>query len=231
MNSPALQLYPSADLMARMVAAEIADLLADAVELEGTALFVGAGGTTPRAIYGYLSAAPICWKRINVTLTDERWAPLNSLDSNARMLGETLLQGAAASAIFSPLPTVAPNAIGGADEAEDVLRNLHRSADIMLLGMGEDGHIASLFPGSSALAEGLDPEGRRLCIAVPAGEPAPPQARISLTLNAIAKARRVVLAITGESKRRTIQRALSGDDLPVRAVIDHTANLSMVWAP
>ncbi len=96
--------------------------------------------------------------------------------------------------------------------------------------MGEDGHIASLFPGNPALAEGL--AGQGLCLAVPAGEPAPPQPRISLTLSALLQTRLLLLLITGEAKRTALGRAADGEPLPVRSVLrQERAPLRILWAP
>lgn len=229
-----LTVVPTRDLMARLVAAEIADRLEDAVERSGRAVFAAAGGLTPAATYQRLATAPITWRKVSVLLTDERVTPGCSSQSNAFMLRETLLQGPAASAWVVPMATDDPTIQRSADRVERAVRGLGRGVDVMLLGMGEDGHVASLFPGEPGTTDGLDPLGQRRCIAVPARAPAPAQSRISLTLKAIGEAGRVLLVVTGMAKRRTLDRALEGEvgaDLPVRAVMRHVANLGIMWAP
>lgn len=220
--------------MARLVAAEIADRLEDAVDQSGGAVFAAAGGLTPAATYQRLAAAPISWRKVSVLLTDELVTPDCWPQSNAFMLGETLLQGPAALARVVPMATDDPTLQQSADRAERAVRGLGRGVDVMVLGMGEDGHVASLYSGEHGLAVGLDPLGQRRCVAVPARAPAPARSRISLTLKAIGEAGRVLLVITGMAKRRTLDRALEGDDgadLPVRAVMRHAANLGIMWAP
>lgn len=229
-----LRVFPTRDLMARLVAAEIADRLEDAVDQSGRAVFAAAGGLTPAATYQRLATAPITWRKVSVLLTDERVTPGCWPQSNAFLLRETLFQGPAASALVVPMATDDPTIQQSADRAERAVRGLGRGIDVMLLGMGEDGHVASLFPGEHGPTDGLDPRGQRRCIAVPARAPAPAQSRISLTLKAISEAGRVLLVINGIAKRRTLERALDGDagaDLPVRAVMRYAANLGIMWTP
>ena len=104
--------------------------------------------------------------------------------------------------------------------------------DAVLLGMGEDGHVASLFPASPILEEGLDPDGARLCLSAPAGEPAPPQARSSLTLAALRRARLIVVLPTGAAKRRTLEEALDGAAFPVLSVLaQDRVPVRVLWSP
>ncbi|MFZ5667897.1 MAG: 6-phosphogluconolactonase [Pseudomonadota bacterium] len=232
--SDALHAISSRDQMARLVAAEVADVLEDAVDRHGDAVLIGAGGRTPLGVYHALARTPISWRSVRVTLTDERWADPRSPDSNERMIRCALLHDAAAAARFLPLKSDAASLEEGADRVDRALQALRRPADVVLLGMGEDGHVASLFPGSPVLAEGLEPEGARHCVAVPAGAPLPVLPRMSLTMSALAGAGRMLLLFTGAAKRRTYERALEGGDpreLPVRAVLRNARRLRVVWAP
>jgi 6-phosphogluconolactonase len=163
-----------------------------------------------------------------VTLTDERWVDAESADSNARLVGESLLQGAAASARFVPLKAAhALNSESAARTASAVLDEL-RPLDAVLLGMGADGHFASLFPGSPALERGLDPAAPAV-IAVPAGTPAPVQPRLSLTLPALADAGLVLLAIRGDEKLEALDSA-EAEGLPIAALM-RAAPVQVYWAP
>ena len=130
------------------------------------------------------------------------------------MLRQTLCRGHAAAAAFAPL--------------EEALIMRFHPFDGVLLGMGEDGHFASLFLGSPVLARGLDLQGDSFVLDVPAGEPAPPQPRYSMTLHALSGAGSVLLLVTGAAKRDTLERARA-DHLPVAAMID-ALQPRILWA-
>jgi 6-phosphogluconolactonase len=195
--------------------------------------FVATGGSTPIATYEALRGEPWrgSWAKVRITLSDERWVPPTSPDSNERMLRRHLLGGPASAATFTPLWGPEPTPQDGAARAEAAIARL-MPFDVVLLGMGDDGHFGSLFPGNPVLAEGLDPNGEKFCIGVPAGAPAPPQPRISLTLRAFLASRQIILLVTGETKRRRIEEARAGADLPVRALLlqEHTP-VRILWAP
>lgn len=233
-NAGRMSVCASRDLMARLLAAELADRIEDAVDQRGEAGFVAAGGRTPVAAYQRLAAMPISWDRVRVTPSDECWTSRCWPDSNELMLRAILMRGPAASAALVPMKSGTETLAQSAGRVDRLLQSLKRPADVVLLGMGEDGRIASLFPGSAALDQALEPGGDRFCVVVPAGPAGPSQPRISLTLRVVASARRVILAITGSAKRQMFERALDGDDaneLPVRAVIRHARSLGVIWAP
>ncbi len=212
-----------------MAAAEaIADWLHAGLSENDRASFVGTGGTSPGPVYDLLATLPLPWEQISVTLSDERWVPPTAPDSNARQLRERLLTGEAAAARFIPLWSDAPTAEDAAEAAEMALEDLF-PADVILLGMGEDGHIASLFPGSPVLEEGLDPFGGSLVIAVPTGDPAPTVERISLTLHALKQSFLTIVLIRGEAKRRIIEER---DGLPIHALFRASdMPVRVIWSP
>jgi 6-phosphogluconolactonase len=216
--------------LAAATADAIADALSDAIAVRGQAVFVATGGRTPGAVYDRLNAAPLDWGKIVVTLSDERWVDVDSRDSNERLIRERLLGLAAAR--FGSLKGDAGTPEAAAQDAAAKLAPLG-APDVVLLGMGEDGHIASLFPMSPALSLGLDPKAPA-CIAVPRGEGRPPpQARISLTASWLAAARLTLLLITGEQKRETIERAMDGSDaheFPVRAILQQAPRVRILWS-
>ncbi|MCF8506109.1 MAG: 6-phosphogluconolactonase [Caulobacter sp.] len=229
MNSrPEIEAWETADEAAMAAAEAIADWLAAGLAENDRASFIGTGGSSPGPVYDLLATLPLPWAQISVTLSDERWVPPTSPDSNERQLRERLLTGEAAAARFIPLWSDAPTADDAAEAAEMALEDLF-PADVILLGMGEDGHIASLFPGSPALEEGLDPFGGSLVIAVPAGEPAPATERISLTLYALKQSFLTVVLIRGEAKRRIIE---DRDDLPIHALFRVSdMPVRVIWSP
>jgi 6-phosphogluconolactonase len=229
-----MTIEPFADeaALAQAAARIIADALRAAIVARGQALFVATGGRTPGGVYDWLSAAELDWSNVVVTLSDERWAPIDSPDRNERLIRERLLKGPAAAGRFMSLIGDASTPRAAAAQADAALRPLG-APDVVLLGMGEDGHIASLFPLSPALSLGLDPKAP-ICISVPPGEQRPPpQARITLTAPWLVKAPDIFLLITGQEKRTVIAQALAGDDareLPVRAILQSSARVRIFWS-
>jgi 6-phosphogluconolactonase len=218
-----IETYPTTAAAAEAAAYGIGRQLADALRIHGRASLVATGGRSPGPVFDRLRQAPgIDWARVVVTLSDERCVAEEHPDSNARAVRERLLTGEAAKAHLLPLwPAPDPAA----------LRAL-APFDAVMLGMGEDGHIASLIPGDPNLAAGLDPASDRLTVSVPAGLGKPPLARISLTLSALLQARAIFLLIAGDAKREVISRALAGADLPVAALVSQLrVPVRVLWSP
>jgi 6-phosphogluconolactonase len=217
-----IETYPNVAAQAETAAYEVARALRDGLRNHGRASLVATGGRSPGPVYDRLRNEGLDWARVVVTLSDERCVPQDDPASNAGLVRRRLLQGEAAKAHLLPLwPAPDPEA----------LRALS-PFDAMLLGMGEDGHIASLLPGDPALAAGLDPASPVLVAPVPEGLGAPPLARVTLTLSALLSTRAVFLLIAGEAKREVIARAQAGEDLPVRALIDQTrVPVRILWCP
>lgn len=227
-SRPEIEVCETAEEAALVAAEAIASWLAAGLDENNRASFVGTGGSSPGPVYDLLSTLPLPWEQISVTLSDERWVPPTSPDSNERQLRERLMVGEAACARFVPLWSDAPTAEDAAEAAEAALADLF-PADVVLLGMGEDGHFASLFPGSSVLEEGLDPFGGSLVIAVPAGDPAPAIERLSLTLYALKQAFLTIVLVRGEAKRRILE---DRDDLPIHALFRATdMPVRVIWSP
>lgn len=194
----------------------------------GHASLVGTGGRSPAPVYDALQDVDLDWGRVTVTLSDDRFVPPASPDSNEALVRDRLLRGHAAAASFLPLYANVPSPEACAEIAEPHLRAL-APFDMLFLGMGEDGHIASLIPGSPVMAQGLDPDGERFVIGVPAGVGSPPVARVSLTLPALLAARTTLVLIRGEVKREIVER---GSGLPVHTLIKQAkAPLRVLWAP
>jgi len=207
--------------MAAAAAQAVAVQLAAGLAARGRASLVATGGRSPGPVYDRLKDADLDWAHVAVTLSDERQVDVDSPNANVRQLRERLFIGPAAAARYLPLT----------DYAEPALRAL-MPFDAVVLGMGEDGHIASLIPGSPVMADAMDPDGRTLVAESPAGFGSPPVARITLTLTALLQSRAIFLLIAGEAKRQVIADALAGADLPVRAILQQDrAPVRVFWTP
>ncbi len=205
--------------------------LNEAVAARGQASLVVSGGSTPRPLFETLAQRPLPWRKITVTLADERWVDTSSKDSNEAMLRATLLQGYAEEARFIPLKNNADTAISGQVVCEKLLRRFAQPFDLIILGMGNDGHTASLFPGTSGSA--LDPDTPDMCVAIQPLDA--PHERMSLTASALLHSRKIVLHIVGQTKWQVFQNAKKSgptDELPVRIILhQHQAPVKVYWCP
>lgn len=216
------------DQLGVQLAEAVAEALRHDLATQERALLVVSGGSTPVPFFHALSAVELPWARVDVTLADERWVAEEDSDSNARLVREHLLQGPAAAATFVPLTSEAATPEQGAGEVAARLRPLAWPASVVILGMGGDGHTASLFPDSQELALALATAEPVVAVRTPSQ----PQPRITLSADRLHQARRHVLHLTGEEKRSVLARALTGDDsreLPIRAFL--ACPLAIYWAP
>lgn len=217
--------YPDREFLYLALSDIIAGQLGDFLRRgEPTSLCVP-GGTSPGPIFDNLSGVALDWEKVAVFLNDERWVPEDSPRSNTRLLRERLLRGRAAGAKLVPL--YAPS-----DQPEPVLDSLiagidpHLPISVLLLGMGEDMHTASLFPGADHLAIALAGDAPTLVAmrAEAAGEP-----RITLSAPVLQGAMNIHVLITGPAKRAALERAqkLPETEAPIRALLD---NATVHWA-
>ena len=233
MSDLRIETFADKDSWADACAGRLAGALGEGLSEQGRAMFAGAGGSTPSPIYRRLAQADLDWSRVAVTLVDERHVPETSPDSNARLMRETLLTDRAAAARFIPLHHAAVTVDRAAAMAAKALQADAPRLDAVLLGMGEDGHICSMFPGSPTLKTLLTTALEPAVFGVPPGRDgmAPPQERISLNIPYLARARRVVLALTGAKKRAVFEAEATGDPAvqPIAALIASGAPLEVLW--
>jgi 6-phosphogluconolactonase len=230
---PIERFFSDAGQMERALADEVAHRLGEAISGRGRATFVAAGGTTPAAFYRELAARPLEWSRVTVVPSDERWVPPTDPEANIRLLREHLLTGPAAAAYALPL----------ADADSPEAASLHADArlrefwppDAAVLGMGTDGHTASLFPGGPECAAALQPDAARLVAVRSAPLQSAASTRLSLTAGALLGSRWTALLLRGSEKLETYRAALSGSDpasMPVRVLWDRvTRPVQIFWAP
>jgi 6-phosphogluconolactonase len=228
-----IETFPDAAAWADACAARLIDALSGALAETGKAVFAGSGGSTPSPIYARMSAASLDWSKVAVTLVDERYVPETSPESNAALIRRTLLTGPAAAARFVPLYRPSVTVDRAAALAAHALAAEGGRLDAVLLGMGEDGHICSMFPDSPTLKALLSPTLRPTVLGVPPGRDgrAPTPERLSINLPYLTGARRVVLAITGVTKRAVLEREAAGDPAtqPIAALLAHKVPLEVVW--
>lgn len=221
------------DELAHELAATIGKTLESACIAGGGGVFITAGGNTPIDTYRKLSRLDLSWEKITVMLTDERWVAPDHPDSNEAMLRRELLCACAARAHLVSLvsgdrtPELAEAVI------EQRLQSLSRPSDIVMAGMGEDGHIASLLPQAAGLTRAMDPCSEKLCLAINSASIAHP--RMTLTAGALLQTRRLILLFFGYRKRGAFERALAGHDVldkPVRILLNQEqVPVDVYWAP
>lgn len=231
--SPAIETFADGSAWADACAARLTDALAASIETGGKAVFAGSGGSTPAPIYRRMAQTNLDWSRVAVTLIDERYVPETSPESNAALLKRTLLTGPAAAARFVPLFHPAVTVDRAAALAAHALAAEGGKLDAVLLGMGEDGHICSMFPDSPTLKTLLSPALRPTVLGVPHGRDgaAPSLERLTINLPYLMTARRVVLALTGAAKRAVFEREAAGDPAvqPIAALIAANVPLDVLW--
>jgi 6-phosphogluconolactonase len=212
--------YDSLDELADAVAGDVGFIVDSAVEARGASLIALPGGTTGPAIFSKLAAQQLQWKRVTILPTDERLVPMDDERSNVRELARAFLP---VGARVIPIAADIPDYKLAGNSADARLQDLPWPPDLVWLGVGEDGHVASIFSGPD-LQDALDaPRARRAVGVMP--EPLPddaPVARVTLTRAAILSARTVLIAITGDAKREMLEQAIAdgqSSKLPIGRVL------------
>nr|WP_316652417.1 6-phosphogluconolactonase [uncultured Gellertiella sp.] len=219
--------------LAGALADRVADALRAGIAAHGTATLAVSGGTTPGRFFDQLSTRDLPWKDVVVTLVDERFVPPDSDRSNHRLVAERLLVNKAAAATFLPLYQPVADCGEAARIAAGAVDALPVPLDVVVLGMGSDGHTASFFPGGNHLDEALDPQTDRAILTMEAPDAGEP--RLTFSFRRLNDARLLVLHIEGEAKRDVLRKA-EGDgserDMPVRAVLRRAQTRPEIyWAP
>jgi 6-phosphogluconolactonase len=224
-------LFDTREQASQAAAERIATVLSHRLDQQKAASLVVSGGTTPVDCYAALSETDLDWRRVGVLPSDDRWVPADHADSNEKLIRETLLVGKASDA---ELLTFYADDVTVEEQAallDEDIRFVPFPFACSLLGMGADGHFASLFPDAENLEVGLDLESTTLCL--PVRTAASPHARISLTLAALSRSDEIILLIFGDEKRAVYDRARDGDEqYPVsRLLRQKRAPVHLYWAP
>ncbi|HEX4269439.1 MAG TPA: 6-phosphogluconolactonase [Steroidobacteraceae bacterium] len=228
-----LKHFTDSDALESELAGAVAARLARACASRGYASLVVSGGHSPAGLFGQLCGQQLDWSHVFIALADERWVDPREPGSNERLVRERLLRENAAPARFLGLKNPASSPLLGAAAAWDALAKVPRPFDVTVLGMGDDGHTASLIPGSPGLRGALDPDAPPACVAM--WSRVSPHERISLNLSALLQSRHISILILGEHKLQTYRLAAGEgavEEMPIRGVLrQERVPADVVWAP
>jgi len=225
--------YDSAGEMAEAVAGDVGFIIESALDARGAALIAIPGGITPLPIYSKLTAAKLQWNKVTVIPTDDRLVGVESELSNARSIARAFLPTGAR---VIPIATVLDDYRQAGNAADARLQDLPWPPDLVWLGMGKDGHTASIFPGPD-LKDALEaPKARRAVGVLPDPLPAEaPVPRVTLTRAAILSARTILITITGDEKRSVLEQAIAdgqSSKLPIgRVLAEAEQPIDIHWCP
>ncbi len=223
--------FEQRELLDVALADKVAAILTAAVESKGKASIAVSGGSTPKGFFQALSKKKLAWQAITITLADERWVDIASSDSNTKLVHENLLQNEAVNANFFHLKQ-------GDSLNTEILADLNLAAnqqllplDVLILGMGEDGHTASLFPCSDEITQCLATDSAALIKVTPKSAP---YQRISFSFAALSQSKNTFLHISGASKKQVLATAIAGQEcreMPIRAFLQAPdVNTQVYWA-
>lgn len=231
--------FDSADELESTLADRLCAQLKAALAERPRASLIAAGGRTPHGLYQTLSDRELDWARVDIAPSDERWVAPSHPRSNVRMIGETLLRRRAAQATLLNMTVDFSNQDQCIAQTEAAYRQLAQPFDAVILGMGGDGHIASLFPGASRLAAALDPAGTAWCAHIDAPRSAitgDETDRMTLTMSGLLSSRIIYLLIRGREKlgryHAGCQPECDPGTLPVSALLNQRqVPVHLYWAP
>ena len=208
----------------------IGQLLAQSIAENGCASIAVSGGRSPIGLFEKLSKINLDWSKIELTLVDERWVDSKNEDSNELLVRKHLIKNQATQVNFFPIKNSAKNSKERQVLHEQVLQKIKLPFDVIILGMGEDGHTASLFPCCKELTQAMDPNNQQKCIVTKPKNA--PYERISLTFSTISKAKNLILHLRGSSKLQTFELAMTLKDankMPIYAFMEQP--LEIYWSP
>ena len=220
----------SAEILDIDLSLRIGQLLTQSISENGCASIAVSGGRSPIGLFEELSKINLDWSKVELTLVDERWVDAKNEDSNELLVRKHLIQNQATQVKFFPIKNSAKSSKEAQVLHEKVLQEIKLPLDVIILGMGEDGHTASLFPCCKELSQAMDPNNQQKCIVTKPKNA--PYERISLTYSTISKAKNLILHIRGSSKLQTFELAMTLKDankMPIYAFMEQP--LEIYWSP
>ena len=208
----------------------IGQLLIQSIAENGCASIAVSGGRSPIGLFEELSKINLDWSKVELTLVDERWVDAKNEDSNELLVRKHLIKNKATQVKFFPIKSSEKSVKEGQILYEKVLQQVKLPFDVIVLGMGDDGHAASLFPCCKELSQAMDPDNQQKCIVTKPKNA--PYERISLTFSTISKAKNLILHMRGSSKLHTFEHAMTLKDakkMPIYAFIEQP--LAIYWSP
>jgi len=225
--------YDSLDELADAVAGDVGFIVESAVDARGSSLIALPGGSTGPAVFPRLATQKLPWKKVTIIPTDDRLVAMDDDRSNVRSIARAFLPSGAR---VVPIATDIPDYKLAGNSADARLQDFSWPPDLVWLGMGKDGHTASIFTGPD-LQDALDaPKARRAVGVMPDPMPADaPVARVTLTRASILSARTLLITITGDEKREVLERAIAdgqSSKLPIgRVLAEAEQPIDIHWAP
>lgn len=228
-----MKTFETGAALANGLADAVATALSAAIAKTGEATLAVSGGSTPKAFFETLSTRALDWAKVKVTLVDERFVPEDNPRSNHLLVKTHLLKNEAAAAEFVPLYRPEATIEEAAKTATGIVPGMSKAFDVVILGMGTDGHTASFFPGGDHLDAALDLSQPRRVMTMEA--PGAGEARLTLSFSALHDAGLLVVHIEGGEKKAVLDKALAGSDekdMPIRAVLVRAQTTpDIYWAP
>ena len=208
----------------------IGQLLTQSITENDSASIAVSGGRSPIGLFEELSKINLDWSKVELTLVDERWVEAKHEDSNELLVRKHLIKNEATQIKFFPIKSSVKSAKEGQKLYERILQKIKLPFDVIVLGMGGDGHTASLFPDCKELSQAMDPDNQQKCIVTKSKNA--PYERISLTFSTISKAKNLILHMRGSSKLNTFELAMTLKDakkMPIYAFTEQP--LEIYWSP
>lgn len=226
-----LQQFANTEALNAAFASQLVSVLEQAIASRGAAYLVVSGGRTPQALFTTLANTPLAWENVTILLADDRYLPPDAEHSNERLVRATLLQGYAAKANFISLYAAASDAYAAVPAIVSRIEGLPLF-DAVILGMGEDGHTASLFPCCNELAAAMADNAPAVLATSPTTAP---YQRITLSKARLLQSRQLFLHLVGSSKLTVLEQAQAGTDtmlMPIRAFLQQTAvPMAVMYSP
>lgn len=219
--------FNSKEELRKTLSSVVAKILQDTIIKDGFALIALSGGSTPKPFFEVLSNEDISWDKVIVSLVDERWVEPTSNDSNEKLVREYLLINKAKVATFIPLKNSYKTPQEGEHECNENLLKLKKDFDVVILGMGEDGHTASFFPTDKNLEKAFTTKDKSLATRATNS----PHERITLSLDTLLKAKHIFLHIEGEKKKEVYEKAIKIGDkaMPVNSILNNPKQVEVYY--